>query len=274
MIRAFVVAFHYTPADLIGQKTKCRVRPDDASRLINFATAVAQVVSRCDATRMTAEDVIPTYARIGAIWAKQRSVTLMEKPWLDRCLVTAPRDEGRVRVLDLGCGAGRPIGTYLAERGAQITGVDATKTMTALYAENVQTAEVVTADMRGLTLDRRFDAIIAWNSFFHLSADDQRTMFATFAAHAAPGAALMFTSGHIAGEAIGQVAGAPIYHASLAPDDYRTLLAAAGFKVLHFTPEDPNCGAHTVWLAQYRRDSFVRSSDAKHRLVSNLGQGR
>lgn len=200
---------------------------------------------------MNANDVIPTYERVGAAWAKQRNSSLFEKAWLDRMLTAAPRSTGKVRVLDLGCGSGKPIGRYLAERGAQLTGVDATTTLTALYTENVPGASVIKADMRGLQLNRPFDAILAWDSFFHLSAEDQKPMFATFAAHAAPRATLMFTSGHIAGEAIGQVADAPIYHASLAPDEYRTRLAEAGFKVRHYTPEDPACGGHTIWLAQY-----------------------
>lgn len=202
---------------------------------------------------MKAQDVIPTYERVGRAWARQRNRNLMEKTWLDRMLAAAPRDTGAVRVLDLGCGAGHPIGTYLAERGARLTGVDATDCMTALYPETVPGAEAIRADMRDLALNRTFDSIIAWNSFFHLSADDQRAMFATFAAHAAPRAALLFTSGHIAGEAIGEVAGEPIYHASLAPAEYRALLAEHGFKVLRHIAEDPDCAGHTVWLAQYKK---------------------
>ncbi|MCK0094772.1 class I SAM-dependent methyltransferase [Yoonia sp. F2084L] len=201
---------------------------------------------------MRAQDVIPTYERVGQTWAKHRNRNLFEKKWLDRFLTAAPRSTGPVRVLDLGCGSGQPIATYLAERGASMTGVDAAATMTALYAKALPKADIVQTDMRGLALDHSFDAILAWDSFFHLSAEDQRPMFATFAAHAAPRAALMFTSGHMAGEAIGTVADEPIYHASLDPAEYRSLLEDAGFKVLYYTPEDPDCGQHTVWLAQYR----------------------
>ena len=204
--------------------------------------------------RMKAQDVISTYELVGREWAKQRNIKLFERQWLDRMLTAAPHAQGKQRILDLGCGSGKPIATYLAERGALMTGVDATQTMTALYAQSLPNADVIKADMRGLKLDRQFDAIIAWDSFFHLSAEDQRPMFATFAAHAAPRAALMFTSGHSAGEVIGQVAGAPIYHASLAPDEYRALLAEAGFKVLRHTTEDPTCSGHTIWLALYQSD--------------------
>ena len=69
------------------------------------------------------------------------------------------------------------------------------------------------ADMRELSLKRRFDEIIAWDSFFHLAFDDQRRMFPIFREHAGPGAALMFTSGPAHGEAIGEFEGERLYHA-------------------------------------------------------------
>jgi hypothetical protein len=48
-------------------------------------------------------------------------------------------------------------------------------------------------------------------------------MFPIFRAHAAPRAALMFTSGPAQGEAIGQLEGEPLYHASLDPTEYKQL---------------------------------------------------
>lgn len=105
------------------------------------------------------------------------------------------------------------------------------------------------ADMRELNLGRRFDGIVAWDSFFHLGADDQRAMFPRFAAHAQPGAPLMFTSGTSEGEAIGSWCGEPLYHASLDSSEYQRLLASNGFQVRAHAVEDPQCGHHTVWLA-------------------------
>jgi SAM-dependent methyltransferase len=248
----FLGALTYTRGLANGQKTICAFRPEDAMGLITFSLALAVVIKQVQISGMKAEDVIATYERVGSVWAKTRNRSLMEKAWLDRMLAAAPRHAGAVRVLELGCGSGQPIGTYLAERGAELTGVEPTSTLSALYARNLPKATLITADMRGLKLDQKFDAILAWNSFFHLSADDQRAMIATFAAHAAPRAALMFTAGHMAGEAIGEVGGAPIYHASLDPEEYRDLLAQNGFQVLRYTPEDPHCGQHTIWLAQFK----------------------
>ncbi|MFN3145904.1 MAG: class I SAM-dependent methyltransferase [Paracoccaceae bacterium] len=196
---------------------------------------------------MGPEDILPTYERRAAGFAAHRSRDLFERDWLDRMWAAAP---GR-RVLDLGCGPGVPIATYLAGLGAEITGVDGAAAMVALFRRALPGHSVVQADMRALDLDRRFDAILAWNSFFHLSATDQRAMFAVFAAHAAPGAALMFTCGPDAGEATGQVEGDPVYHASLSPEDYEDGLASAGFRTLDWRPEDPGCAGHSVRLARF-----------------------
>jgi hypothetical protein len=59
----------------------------------------------------------------------------------------------------------------------------------------------------------------------------------------------MFTSGPREGTAIGEFHGEPLYHASLSPDEYHAVLAAQGFAVVRYTPDDPGCGGHTVWLA-------------------------
>lgn len=56
-------------------------------------------------------------------------------------------------------------------------------------------------------------------------------MFGIFRQHANDGAALMFTAGPGRGEAIGTFQGKPLYHASLAREDYESLLAANGFRL-------------------------------------------
>ncbi|MEL7117343.1 MAG: methyltransferase domain-containing protein [Pseudomonadota bacterium] len=201
---------------------------------------------------MRAEQILATYDAVADTFAKERNKSLFERPWLDRFLahVRPPR-----RVLDIGCGTGQPIARYLVDRRADVTGVDGAAAMIAHFAKNVPTARAVHADMRQMALGARFDGLLAWNSFFHLSQSDQRAMFGVFQAHAAPGAVLMFTSGHHAGEVTGQAGGQPVYHASLDPDEYRSLLAAHGFSVLRYAPEDPETHSHTIWLARFTQSA-------------------
>ncbi|MDE0589841.1 class I SAM-dependent methyltransferase [Halocynthiibacter sp. C4] len=198
---------------------------------------------------MRPEDILDTYETHGPAYAARRNKTLFERRWLDRFLAHAPGRD----ILDVGCGGGLPIARYIRERNREVTGVDGAASMVTLFAENVPGATVHHADMRGLDLGKEFDGLIAWNSFFHLSVEDQRAMFPVFAAHAAPGAPLLVTTGPSAGEAIGEVEGAPIYHASLNPEDYHKLFDEAGFDVVDFVPEDPDCAGHSVWLARRRK---------------------
>ena len=201
----------------------------------------------------TPEAILATYEANAAGYARARAVegadALGERRWLDQLLEgLAPP----VRVLDLGCGPGVPLATELASRGCVVTGVDGAKNMISLFREHLPGATAHVADMRGLDLAATFDAVLAWDSFFHLCPADQESMFAVFRRHCAVGGRLVFTSGPVEGTAIGRVEGAPVYHSSQSPDTYRTWLERAGFAVVSFVPEDPDCGQHSVWLAERR----------------------
>ena len=197
---------------------------------------------------MQPSDRIPAlYERHAAAWDAARSGPFFERSWIDRFLAPIPPGGG---LLDLGCGAGRPIAEYLVARGFQVTGVDSAPSLIALCANRYPDHRWIVADMTALALGQRFDGIIAWNSLFHLTAERQRGMFEIFAAHAAPGAPLLFTSGPAASEAIGTWQDEPLYHASLDSAEYRDLLDHHGFVVLDHVAQDPDCGGHTIWLAQ------------------------
>lgn len=189
------------------------------------------------------------YERHAAAFDSDRGNRLVERKWLDS--FSAVMTPGAA-VLDLGCGSGQPVARHLIETGHSVTGVDSSPTLIDRCRLRFAGHDWIVGDMRNLHLGRRFGGIIAWNSFFHLTPDDQRAMWPIFRDHAAPGAALMFTSGPAAGEAIGAYRGETLYHASLDPADYRALAAAHGFDVVSYVPEDRECGGLTVWLMRQR----------------------
>lgn len=193
------------------------------------------------------ERIVGLYERHARAFDKDRGRALFEKGWLDRFRALVPPGGS---ILDLGCGMGEPIARYLIEAGYALTGVDSSPSMIAFCEGRFPAQTWLVSDMRSLALARRFDGIIAWDSFFHLAHDDQRRMFPVFAMHAAPKAALLFTSGTGHGEAMGIYQGEPLYHASLDPVEYRALLAENGFTGEAHVANDPDCGGHTVWLAR------------------------
>jgi SAM-dependent methyltransferase len=188
------------------------------------------------------------YNKIATWFHADRDSGLMEKKYLDDLISRLP---GQASVLDLGCGTGVPILKYLTDQNIKVTGVDASEKILEIARTNFPDVPFILQDMRQLDLDTKFDAIIAWHSFFHLPADDQPAMFERFAGHLNANGVLLFTSGTEHGEAWGNIGGEDLFHASLDTAEYKNLLHKNSFKVLKHTTDDNDCGGATVWMAQY-----------------------
>lgn len=211
-----------------------------------------------------AKNIIDIYCKYGRAWPELRGEYLYEQSWLDRF---CEKLSNNAKVLDLGCGSSVSIARYLSKKSCAITVVDSSEVMLEMAQHNFSVEKYpnhlwILGDMRTIQLDDKsdanadhstdsaFDGILAWDSFFHLTADDQRQMFTQFQRFSKIGTMLMFTSGPSDGEAIGEMFGEALYHASLSPKEYRELLAQHGFHVLEMVVDDPDCAGHTVWLAQ------------------------
>ena len=195
------------------------------------------------------KNVYKVYNKIGHWFAENRYADSVEKAYLNDILQYLATD---AKVLDLGCGDGKPILEYFINHGVNVLGVDASKQMIELAKINFPSTRFLLKDMRELDLDEKFDAIIACHSFFHLPADDQPDMFAIFKHHLKPGGILLFTSGTERGEVWGVNGGENLFHASLDTAEYQTLLQANQFEVLRHKINDPDCGGANVWMAQYK----------------------
>jgi 2-polyprenyl-3-methyl-5-hydroxy-6-metoxy-1,4-benzoquinol methylase len=195
------------------------------------------------------KNVYKVYNKIGNWFAENRYAGLQEKAYLDDLLNHIPP---HASVLDLGCGNGKPILEYLIKQGVNVLGIDASEQMLEIAKVNFPTTRFMLKDMRKLDLDEKFDAIIAWHSFFHLPADDQPNMFSVFKDHLNPNGILLFTSGVERGEAWGIVGGENLFHASLDTAEYQALLQSNQFEVLTHKINDPDCGGANVWMVQYK----------------------
>jgi SAM-dependent methyltransferase len=107
-----------------------------------------------------------------------------------------------VEVLDLACGHGR-IANRLAERGARVTGLDATP----LFLEKARTdatvrgvdVEYVEGDMRDLPWEGRFDRIVSWfTSFGYFDDDENRRVLREAHKALKPGGRLLIENNNLA----------------------------------------------------------------------------
>ncbi len=201
-------------------------------------------------------DPAELYPRHACQFDAIRARNLMELEYLELAIRLCPPPG---QVLDVGCGSGEPLARYFVEKGYRVTGVDTAEEMLAMCRARFPEMTWHRTDMRRMELAERFEIVLAWDSFFHLKAAEQRAMFARFRRHTAPGGVLIFTSGVTEGEAIGDLFGDALYHASLDTEEYRRLLNEQGYDVVRHRIEDPACGGRTVWVARlgYQNPSVV-----------------
>ena len=166
------------------------------------------------------------YDANAAEFDKNRARDGRETEWLEKFIETIPAGG---HILDLGCGTGEPIAAWMIARGFRVTGVDYSESMLEIARERYPGAAWVLNDMRNLTVSGPFNGIISWHGSFHLTQDEQRTLIPRLAELLEAGGTLMLTTGAASGEATGSVAGNTVYHASLAPEEYRERLQVSGF---------------------------------------------
>jgi len=195
------------------------------------------------------DNVYEVYEKIADWMDKHRSRELFEKFYLDHAIACL---KPGAKILDLGCGTGEPIGQYFANIGFQVTGVDVSEKMLGIAKNRCPQIKFILADMRTLDLNEKFDCIVSWHSFFHLTQNVQRVMFKIFANHLNREGLLLFTTGPEAGEVWSDNGGESLYHASLSSNEYKKLLKLHGFKLIIYKIKDENCGGATVWLARYQ----------------------
>lgn len=88
-------------------------------------------------------------------------------------------DKEKCRILDLGCGVGKH-GRYCAEKGFKVTGLDISKNMIRLaneYNNDENYAKIDAlqiADMCDFQTDEKFDGVISFYSFIHLTNEQAK----------------------------------------------------------------------------------------------------
>ena len=91
----------------------------------------------------------------------------MERLYLDRLLALTPPAP---KILDLGCGTGLPVDKYLADRGADLTGIDISAKHVALAKGNLPSASYREGDILHAVLpEGSFDGIVSFYAIFHIS---------------------------------------------------------------------------------------------------------
>jgi len=141
---------------------------------------------------------------------------------------------GPSTILDLGCGTGRPIATSLAGKGHCIVGVDASEAMLALFRQRLPGHRWIHGRIEEVELDEVFDAVICWDSLFHLQREHWPGVLRKIHAWLKPRGTLLLSSGGVVEGDYGfsdTMFDRVFYYDSLPPETLVQLLEDLGFRV-------------------------------------------
>jgi predicted TPR repeat methyltransferase len=135
-------------------------------------------------------------------------------------------------VLDLGCGTGFPVDSYLENQGFIVTGVDFSNEMIK-RARNLklEKATLIESNILDFRSDHSFDGIIAFDSLFHIPLEKQQELYRLFSHWLKLGGHLIFTHGKVNGEVEGQMFGRNFRYSSLDVSKVKELLKSNGFDI-------------------------------------------
>jgi SAM-dependent methyltransferase len=188
------------------------------------------------------------YDLIADRWSRDRgALPFREQPYVERLLqLVAPGG----RILDLGCGSGKPIARYLLDRGYRVTGVDASPEMLRLARANCPEAALILADLRSVELPGGYDGVVAWDSVFHLPKAEHAPVFRAMHRWLAPGAPLLLSVGGRDVEFVAPMFGIDFYYSGHSPEVSAALLRAAGFEIILAEVDDPSSRGHVAILCR------------------------
>ncbi len=147
------------------------------------------------------------------------------------------------RVLDLGCGTGRPNAAYLVAQGHRVTGVDQAETMLAKAGALLPDEVWIKAELDGFETRQEFSAVLCWDALFHLERTRHRAVLAKAWQALMPGGRLLLSTGGSANPPFTDTMwGHEFFYDAHPPDEMVALVGAVGFRVLAVEMVDPPRG--------------------------------
>lgn len=184
------------------------------------------------------------YDLIASGFAQLRDSFNTEQKYIDQLLEYL---KPGASILDVGCGSGYPIASYMINKGYQVTGVDSSQELLNIAKKNSPTLKTIYGDVRTVEIKQRFDAIVEWWCLFHLPKEDHANMFARFASWLNKGGILEFTTGDSEYQASSSdMLNQELNFYSLAPQYYEQYLEDNHFKLIQCEHDQDE---HLVWLA-------------------------
>jgi len=137
------------------------------------------------------------------------------------------------KVLDVGCGTGIPVSTFLIEAGFDVTGVDFSEGMLAFARINVPRSKLFKKNMTELDFeDDSFDGLTAIYSIIHVPKEKHLPLFQNFHRMLKPNGMMLICMGPDEWEEVGEYLGTEMFWSHYDPEKTLQLVKDAGFGIV------------------------------------------
>lgn len=154
------------------------------------------------------------------------------------------------QILDVGCGAGKPVDDYLAFNGHQVTGVDISEKQIELAQANVPEATYLVGDMSEMDFRQNsFDAVVSFYAIFHIPKEDHLELFKRIFNLLKDGGLFLVTLGYEEWESCEEFCGVTMHWSHYDKDKNLQLVKQTGFEIITAEVDESGGERHFVVLA-------------------------
>lgn len=167
------------------------------------------------------------YNRIAPWWDAQQEKSTAGIDFVRKAIRLAANKRN---AFDVGCGSGGRIIAALLDAGFRVTGLDVSEAMVEHARKRHPASRFIVGDICEWQPHEQYDAIIAWDSIFHVPYSAQRQVVLKLCDALVDGGVILFTAGGVDGEITGPMHGQDFYYSSLAEEEYLKIMKEKGCK--------------------------------------------
>ncbi len=191
-------------------------------------------------------DVKNSYNKIASRYAAQRDQFKSIK-YLEKFITYIPKGK---TILDVGCGAGKPVDEFLVKNGYAVNGIDISERMIELAKQNVPDAFYEVKDMTKLA-DSEYcvDGIVSFYAIFHTPREGHLAILNKFTSFMPSGGTILITMGFSEWEGSEEFHGANMSWSHYGAAKNTELVEKAGFKIILNEIDTSGNEKHQIILA-------------------------
>jgi 2-polyprenyl-3-methyl-5-hydroxy-6-metoxy-1,4-benzoquinol methylase len=135
-------------------------------------------------------------------------------------------------VLDVGCGGGVPNALFLTQAGFVVTGIDISAEMIQVAQSAVPKAKFIQSGILEFHSNEKFEAILAWDSLFHLSLTQHEIAFSKIYDLLHADGYFLFTHGGSEGRIQSEMYGETFEYSSPGSHEIRNILTSLKLRII------------------------------------------